>query len=164
MFAEEVSDEDSDEDSDDWDDDFDSDKEGEAPLSDSVCPQGAFKKQKKKCWSGLPGSSCEIPQTCCDQDTQNYYYQTKQQFLFFYCESQCSPIQMTVCLCDSGCDSELFENMLNLRELRLDLEELLAEKKKGVEALKKMCDTVVKKVFFFTLCHIISTPMFLTVW
>lgn len=71
---------------------------------------------------------------------------------------------MTVFLCDSGCDSELFENMLNLRELRLDLEELLAEKKKGVEALKKMCDTVMKKVFFFTLCHIISTPMFLAVW
>lgn len=52
------------------------------------------------------------------------------------------------CFCDSGCDPELFENTLHLRELRLDLEELLAEKKKGAEALKKMCDTVTKKVFF----------------
>ncbi|CAG00966.1 unnamed protein product [Tetraodon nigroviridis] len=40
---------------------------------------------------------------------------------------------------------ELFENTLHLRELRLDLEELVAEKKKNAEALKKMCDTVVKK-------------------
>lgn len=52
------------------------------------------------------------------------------------------------CFCDSGCDPELFENTLHLRERRLDLEELLAEKKKGAEALKKMCDTVTKKVFF----------------
>lgn len=51
-----------------------------------------------------------------------------------------------MCVCDSGCDPELFENTLRLRELRLDLEELLAEKKKSAEALKKMCDTVVKKV------------------
>lgn len=60
---------------------------------------------------------------------------------------------MTVCLCDSGCDPELFENTLRLRELRLDLEELLAEKKKGAEALKKMCDAVVKKVCFLGLSH-----------
>lgn len=51
-----------------------------------------------------------------------------------------------LCVCVSGCDPELFNNTLQLRELRLDLEELLAEKKKSVEALKKMCDTVVKKV------------------
>lgn len=52
LFVEEEedgdSDEDSDEDSDDWDDDFDSTEEGEAPLSDSVCPPGALKKQTKK--------------------------------------------------------------------------------------------------------------------
>lgn len=61
-----------------------------------------------------------------------------------------------MCVCDSGCDPELFENTLRLRELRLDLEELLAEKKKSAEALKKMCDTVVKKVLVFTLGHTIS--------
>lgn len=48
LFTEdEDSDEDSDEDWDDWDDDFDSSEEGAAPLSDSVCPQGALKKQKR---------------------------------------------------------------------------------------------------------------------
>lgn len=52
------------------------------------------------------------------------------------------------CFCDSGCAPELFENTLHLRERRLDLEELLAEKKKGADALKKMCDTVTKKVLF----------------
>lgn len=51
-----------------------------------------------------------------------------------------------MCGCDSGCDPELFENTLQLRELRLDLEELLAEKKKSADALKKACDAVVKKV------------------
>lgn len=61
-----------------------------------------------------------------------------------------------MCVCDSGCDPELFENTLRLRELRLDLEELLAEKKKSAEALKKMCDTVVKKVLVVTLGHTIS--------
>lgn len=65
-------------------------------------------------------------------------------------------------MCDSGCDPELFENTLHLRELRLDLEELLAEKKKGAEALKKMVDTVVKKVFLFSLAHTISAQVFLT--
>lgn len=59
--------------------------------------------------------------------------------------------------CDSGCDPELFENTLHLRELRLDLEELLAEKKKGAEALKKMCDTVTKKVFFHPLSNHLSS-------
>lgn len=51
-----------------------------------------------------------------------------------------------LCLCVSGCDPVLFENTLQLRERRLDLEELLAEEKKSAEALKKECDTLVKKV------------------
>lgn len=34
-----------------------------------------------------------------------------------------------------------------MRECRLDLEEQLAEKKKSAEALRRECDTLVKKVF-----------------
>ncbi|XP_040915396.1 cilia- and flagella-associated protein 44 [Toxotes jaculatrix] len=48
-------------------------------------------------------------------------------------------------VCPPGCDPELFENTLQLRERRLDLEELLVEEKKSAEALKKECDTLVKK-------------------
>ncbi|XP_045922375.1 cilia- and flagella-associated protein 44 isoform X1 [Micropterus dolomieu] len=48
-------------------------------------------------------------------------------------------------VCPPGCDPVLFENTLQLRERRLDLEELLAEEKKSAEALKKECDTLVKK-------------------
>lgn len=52
-------------------------------------------------------------------------------------------------MCVSGCNPELFENTLQLREHRLDLEELLVEEKKCAEALKKECDNLAKKV---TLC------------
>ncbi|KAG7235618.1 hypothetical protein INR49_002428 [Caranx melampygus] len=45
-----------------------------------------------------------------------------------------------------GCEPEFFENTLQLRERRQDLEELLMEEKKSVEALKKECDTLTKKV------------------
>ncbi|XP_040053049.2 cilia- and flagella-associated protein 44 [Gasterosteus aculeatus] len=48
-------------------------------------------------------------------------------------------------VCPQGCELELFENTLQLRERRLDLEELLAEEKKSAEALKKECDTLSKK-------------------
>lgn len=65
---------------------------------------------------------------------------------------------MCVCVCVSGCELELFENTLQLRERRLDLEELLAEEKKSAEALKKECDTLSKKViltFIFLSTHLI---------
>lgn len=55
-------------------------------------------------------------------------------------------LSMNLCVCVSGCDPELFENTLQLRERRLDLEELLVEEKKSAEALKKECDTLAKKV------------------
>ncbi|XP_041816587.1 cilia- and flagella-associated protein 44 [Chelmon rostratus] len=48
-------------------------------------------------------------------------------------------------VCPPGCGPDLFENTLQLRKRRLDLEELLAEKKKSAEALKKECDTFAKK-------------------
>ncbi|XP_037341186.2 cilia- and flagella-associated protein 44 [Pungitius pungitius] len=48
-------------------------------------------------------------------------------------------------VCPQGCELELFENTLQLRERRLDLEELLAKEKKSAEALKKECDTLFKK-------------------
>jgi len=41
---------------------------------------------------------------------------------------------------------ELFESTLQLRERRLDLEELLVEERKSAEALKKESDTLMKKV------------------
>ncbi|XP_053196505.1 cilia- and flagella-associated protein 44 [Scomber japonicus] len=48
-------------------------------------------------------------------------------------------------VCPVGCDPELFENTLQLRERRLDLEELLAEEKKSAEALEKERDTLIIK-------------------
>ncbi|TKS84134.1 Cilia- and flagella-associated protein 44 [Collichthys lucidus] len=47
--------------------------------------------------------------------------------------------------CPPGCDPELFENILQLRERRLDLEELLVEKRKSAEALKKASEPLIKK-------------------
>ncbi|KAM7393288.1 hypothetical protein PAMA_008099 [Pampus argenteus] len=44
-----------------------------------------------------------------------------------------------------GCDPDLFESTLQLRERRQDLEELLAEEKKSAEALEKECDILTKK-------------------
>ncbi|XP_036972430.1 cilia- and flagella-associated protein 44 [Acanthopagrus latus] len=49
------------------------------------------------------------------------------------------------CVCPQGCDRDLFEETLQMRERRLELEELLAEKKKSAEALKTECDTLAKK-------------------
>lgn len=48
--------------------------------------------------------------------------------------------------CDPGCEPELFENTLQLRERRLDLEEQLAEEKKSAKLLKEECDALIKKV------------------
>ncbi|XP_054613541.1 cilia- and flagella-associated protein 44-like [Dunckerocampus dactyliophorus] len=48
--------------------------------------------------------------------------------------------------CPSGCDLELFDHVLQLRERRLDLEELLAEEKKSADQLEKECDSLVKKM------------------
>ncbi|CAB1452581.1 unnamed protein product [Pleuronectes platessa] len=48
-------------------------------------------------------------------------------------------------VCPPGCDPQMFEYTLQLRERRLDLEELLAEDKKCVEALKDECSALVKK-------------------
>ncbi|XP_034144335.1 cilia- and flagella-associated protein 44 isoform X2 [Esox lucius] len=48
-------------------------------------------------------------------------------------------------VCPPNCDLELFENTVKLRELRLDLEELLVEEKKIAESLRKECDCLVKK-------------------
>ncbi|XP_036376519.1 cilia- and flagella-associated protein 44 [Megalops cyprinoides] len=48
-------------------------------------------------------------------------------------------------VCPPSCDPALFENTLQLRERRLDLEELLAEEKKSCDALRKECDALAKK-------------------
>ncbi|XP_029941450.1 cilia- and flagella-associated protein 44 [Salarias fasciatus] len=48
-------------------------------------------------------------------------------------------------VCPPGCEPELFENTLRLRESRLDLEELMLEEKKTIEALKRESDTLIKK-------------------
>ena len=66
---------------------------------------------------------------------------------------------MCVCVCVyvTGCEKELFDKTLQMRERRLDLEEMLAEKKKSAEALKTEWDTLVKKVVLFTsLSHYIN--------
>ncbi|XP_048458506.1 cilia- and flagella-associated protein 44-like, partial [Rhincodon typus] len=48
--------------------------------------------------------------------------------------------------CPETCDPALFENTLQLREKRLDIEESLAEEKKTVELVKKEYDMIAKKV------------------
>ncbi|XP_061656400.1 cilia- and flagella-associated protein 44-like isoform X3 [Syngnathoides biaculeatus] len=48
--------------------------------------------------------------------------------------------------CPQGCDPKLYDDVLELRERRLDLEELLAEEKKNAEQLEKECDALVKKM------------------
>ncbi|KAL0968428.1 hypothetical protein UPYG_G00266720 [Umbra pygmaea] len=48
-------------------------------------------------------------------------------------------------VCPSNCDSELFEKTLQLRESRLDIEELLVEVKKTAESLRKEYDFLIKK-------------------
>ena len=48
-------------------------------------------------------------------------------------------------MCPPGCDQALFEQACELREKRLDLEEIIAEEKKTSDALKKEYDALVKK-------------------
>ncbi|CAJ1071125.1 cilia- and flagella-associated protein 44 [Xyrichtys novacula] len=48
-------------------------------------------------------------------------------------------------VCPSGCDPELFENTQQLRERRMDLEELIAEEKMSATALKREQDNLVMK-------------------
>ncbi|KAJ8413173.1 hypothetical protein AAFF_G00091690 [Aldrovandia affinis] len=48
-------------------------------------------------------------------------------------------------VCPPSCDPELFENTLQLRGLKLDLEELLVEERKICDNLKKECDALAKK-------------------
>ncbi|XP_053710641.1 cilia- and flagella-associated protein 44 [Synchiropus splendidus] len=48
-------------------------------------------------------------------------------------------------VCPSGCDPQLFDSTLKLRNHRLDLEEQLAEEKKNVDTLVKECDALMKK-------------------
>ncbi|KYO22379.1 cilia- and flagella-associated protein 44 isoform A [Alligator mississippiensis] len=49
-------------------------------------------------------------------------------------------------VCPKNCDEALFENTLQLREKRLDIEEALAEEKKVIDNLKKEYDALAKKV------------------
>ncbi|KAM9735419.1 cilia- and flagella-associated protein 44 [Menidia menidia] len=48
-------------------------------------------------------------------------------------------------ICPPGCARALFENSLQLRERRLDLEELLVEERRSSDALKKESETLMKK-------------------
>ena len=47
--------------------------------------------------------------------------------------------------CPPGCDPPLYEQVCELREKRLDQEEVLAEFQKALEALKKENDSLLKK-------------------
>lgn len=46
----------------------------------------------------------------------------------------------------SDCDESLFENTLQLREKRLDIEEALVEEKKAIENARKEYEALTKKV------------------
>ncbi|XP_078590601.1 cilia- and flagella-associated protein 44-like isoform X5 [Branchiostoma floridae x Branchiostoma japonicum] len=48
-------------------------------------------------------------------------------------------------VCPPGCDPEMFDNVCQLRERRLDIEEALAEEKKAQDVLKKEFETLTKK-------------------
>ncbi|XP_061603630.1 cilia- and flagella-associated protein 44-like [Phyllopteryx taeniolatus] len=48
--------------------------------------------------------------------------------------------------CPPGCEPKLFDHILQLRERRLDLEELLIEEKKSADVLEKESDSLVKKL------------------
>ncbi|XP_077594091.1 cilia- and flagella-associated protein 44-like, partial [Stigmatopora nigra] len=48
--------------------------------------------------------------------------------------------------CPPGCDPKLFELVLQLRERRLDLEDLLMEERKNLDVLEKEKDSLVKKL------------------
>ncbi|XP_019642802.1 PREDICTED: cilia- and flagella-associated protein 44-like isoform X3 [Branchiostoma belcheri] len=48
-------------------------------------------------------------------------------------------------VCPPGCDPEMFDNVCQLRERRLDIEEALAEEKKAQDVLKKEYETLTKK-------------------
>ncbi|KAM4046708.1 cilia- and flagella-associated protein 44 isoform 2-T2 [Anomaloglossus baeobatrachus] len=49
-------------------------------------------------------------------------------------------------VCPDNCDPDVFDNVLQLREKRLDMEEALLEEKKVADNLKKECDALAKKV------------------
>ncbi|XP_042312653.1 cilia- and flagella-associated protein 44 isoform X2 [Sceloporus undulatus] len=49
-------------------------------------------------------------------------------------------------VCPKNCDESLFENTIQLREKRLDIEEALIEEKKVIENAKKEYETLAKKV------------------
>ncbi|KAM6447444.1 cilia- and flagella-associated protein 44 isoform 1-T1 [Liasis olivaceus] len=49
-------------------------------------------------------------------------------------------------VCPKNCDETLFENTLQLREKRLDIEEALAEEKKAIENARKEYEALTKKV------------------
>lgn len=48
-------------------------------------------------------------------------------------------------VCPAGCDQGLFNQACELREKRLDLEELVMEEKKGLETLRKELESLRKK-------------------
>ena len=48
-------------------------------------------------------------------------------------------------VCPPGCDPSLYEKVCELREKRLEQEEVYADFQKGVEALKKENDQLIKK-------------------
>ncbi|XP_066555153.1 cilia- and flagella-associated protein 44 [Amia ocellicauda] len=58
--------------------------------------------------------------------------------------SESGPLDDSVC--PPYCDPALFENTIQLREKRLDLEEALLEEKKAADILRKECDSLTKKM------------------
>uniref|UniRef100_A0A4W3IEQ6 Cilia and flagella associated protein 44 n=2 Tax=Callorhinchus milii TaxID=7868 RepID=A0A4W3IEQ6_CALMI len=59
-------------------------------------------------------------------------------------DSEMSGLDDTVC--PENCDPSLFDNTIQLREVRLDIEELLAEEKKVTDQMKKEYDSIAKKI------------------
>lgn len=49
-------------------------------------------------------------------------------------------------VCPLGCDPALFQKACELRERRLDLEELLAEERKALDSLRKELEGMKKKI------------------
>ena len=60
-------------------------------------------------------------------------------------ESESEPGGLDDSVCPAGCDLELFDQAVALREKRLDLEEALMEEKRGVDGAKRELEGMKKK-------------------
>ncbi|XP_014831211.1 PREDICTED: cilia- and flagella-associated protein 44 [Poecilia mexicana] len=94
------------------------------------------KRVKKKETTGEEGQEKDSDESSESESESDEDYSSES-------EEEGPPFDDTVC--PPGCDQELFESTLELREHRLDVEDLLTEEKRVIESLRKENDLVTKK-------------------